>query len=49
MNCISLINGKFKDEAKAFPKFKPTVKQTIKPGPIVAAIAETLSRLIPLS
>ena len=30
--------GFFNDPAIAFPAFKPTVKQTIKPGPAVAAI-----------
>ena len=40
------MKGIFRDEAIAFPKFKPTVKQTINPGPAVAAIAETLFKLL---
>ena len=32
------IKGFFKDPAIAFPTFKPTVKQTIRPGPAVADI-----------
>ena len=37
------------EEAKAFPKLKPTDKQTINPGPAVEAIASILLISIPLS
>ena len=43
------MNGLFKDAANVFPKFKPTVKQTIKPGPAVAATASISSSLTLLS
>ena len=42
------MKGIFRDDAIAFPKFKPTVKQTIKPGPAVAATASISFKLIPL-
>ena len=35
--------------AKAFPKLKPTDKQTIKPGPAVEATASISSIFLPLS
>ena len=43
------MNGLLREAAKVFPKFNPTVKQTISPGPAVAATASTSSRLILLS
>ena len=42
------MKGLFKDSAVAFPKFKPTDRQTIRPGPAVAAMASMSSNLIPL-
>ena len=36
------MKGIFNDEAIALPKLKPTVKQTINPGPAVAATAVIL-------
>ena len=39
------IKGTFKLADKALPKFKPIVRQTIKPGPDVEAIAETSFKL----
>ena len=44
-----LIKGFFNDKDKAFAKFKPTLRQIIKPGPDVAATADILSRVTPLS
>ena len=41
--------GFFKDPASAFPIFKPTVKQTINPGPAVAAMPSKFSKFKPLS
>ena len=43
------MNGFFKDAAIALPKFNPTDKQTIKPGPAVVATASISFKLIPLS
>ena len=43
------MKGLFKDAAIVFPKFNPTVKQTINPGPAVAAIASISSSFILLS
>ena len=43
------MNGFFNDAAIALPKFNPTDKQTIKPGPAVVATASTSFKLIPLS
>ena len=43
------MNGLFIDAAIALPKFSPTDKQTIKPGPAVVATASTSFKLIPLS
>ena len=43
------IKGIFRLADNAFPKFKPTVRQTIKPGPDVEAIAETSFKFTPLS
>ena len=43
------MKGLFNDKAKALPKLKPTDKQTIKPGPAVAAKASISSILHPLS
>ena len=43
------MKGISSDDAIAFPKFNPTVKQIIKPGPEVAAIAEILSKVTLLS
>ena len=42
------MNGLFRDKAIAFPKLRPTDKQTIRPGPAVAAIASMFSSLTPL-
>ena len=48
---LSEIGGKglFKEHAMVFPKFRPTDKQTIRPGPAVAATASISSILILLS
>ena len=40
------MNGFFNDAAIALPKFNPTDKQTIKPGPAVVATASTSFKLI---
>ena len=48
---LSEVGGKglFRAEANAFPKLKPTDKQTIKPGPAVEATASISSIFLPLS
>ena len=48
---LSEVGGKglFSEEAIAFPKLKPTDRQTIRPGPAVAAIASSSSIFTPLS
>ena len=43
------MNGLFKEEATAFPKLRPTERQTIRPGPAVAATASRSSSFIPPS
>ena len=43
------MKGLFIAEANAFPKLKPTDKQTIKPGPAVEATASISSIFYPLS
>jgi hypothetical protein len=43
------MKGLFIAEANAFPKLKPTDKQTIKPGPAVEATASISSIFLPLS
>ena len=45
---FTAINGLFSDDANAFPKLRPTDKQTISPGPAVAAIASISSIFLPL-
>ena len=42
------MKGLLIEEAKAFPKLKPTDKQTIKPGPAVEATASISSIFFPL-
>mgnify|MGYP006226143543 CR=1 FL=1 len=41
------MKGLLIEEAKAFPKLKPTDKQTIKPGPAVEATASISSIFFP--
>jgi hypothetical protein len=43
------MKGLFNALAKAFPKLKPTDKQTISPGPAVEATASISSIFLPLS
>ena len=43
------MKGLLREEAIAFPKLNPTDKQTIRPGPAVAATASISSSFIPLS
>ena len=43
------MKGLLREEAIAFPKLKPTDKQTTRPGPAVDAIASISSIFIPLS
>ena len=43
------MKGLLSEEAIAFPKLKPTDKQTIRPGPAVAATASISSIVYPLS
>ena len=40
------MKGFFNDKDRAFAKFKPIDKQTIKPGPAVAATASTSFKFI---
>ena len=46
---MTAINGFSNDAATALPKLSPTDKQTINPGPAVAATATTSFKLTPLS
>ena len=43
---LTAIKGLFNDAAIVFPKFNPTVKHTINPGPAVAATASISSKFI---
>ena len=47
-NVILVTDVRGNDFLKDYPKFKPTLKQTINPGPAVAAIASISFMLMPL-